>query len=363
MEIFMKTARIIVTVFTALGVLASSELVSAQSGQILYQRDFVQMWKNGERSFSLDDDGWQTYCETLNGNGSADAAENKMSMQSGGIVGGGRYKRPGVEAVYNTELIGRTCVMGQNYGMNLKLSFWFNARFNGLTPMSGFYFRYYYPTENNAAGYKTELVYKAENGAEYRLKEWNADWMGKRQTFTSGYKLEFDGESTKLTLENKTYPSAGVFESETVSLKAALEQQGITDYNRTGRFALVGEAGYGRLQIENITIKSEPKISLDTDSVSVLDGGVYAYADCLGEVSSYGEAAAAVYDPDGVLIGMAFGQKAEGKDGLEFHIKVGKDTLPSGIRLFLVGSDMMLTPCDISTLYEIEQPSVCGAMK
>ncbi len=354
MEIFMKTTRIIAAVFTALSVLASSEFVSAQSGQILYQRDFVQMWNDGETSFSLDNDGWQTYCETVSGNDSADAAENKMSMQSGGIVGGGRYESIGVEAVYSTELIGGTCVTGQNYGVNLRLSFWFNARFNGLAPMSGFYFRYYYPTENEATEYKTELVYRADDGTEYRLKEWDADWMGKQQTFVSGYNLEFDGESARLTLENKTYPSAGVFESGTVNLKAELEKQGVTDYIRSGRFALVGEVGYGRLQIENITIKSEPKISLDTDSIRILDGGIYAYADCFGEVSSYGEAAAAVFDPDGVLIGMAFGQKAEGKDGLEFHIKVGKDTFPSDIRLFLVGSDMMLTPCDISTLYEIE---------
>lgn len=293
----------------------------------LYSRDYLQMWKDGVRDYKAEDDGWTTYCKGITSAGT-NSVFVQDSARNGQLAGG---QDNNTTALYNTDLSGANIVKGQNFGMNMRLQIWFNAKFNGTTPVSGFYFRHSFTSDT--VMYTTELIYRDESGKTYTLYS-SEPVKGKEKTYQLDYELRFDSETAQLKLINNTISDEEI-DTGVLNLKELLAAKGVEEYNKSGKFAFMGEVQYGFVAIRNIEIKSwqiEPKFTEFTSgmaqagaprgSLAVLNGDDKSSigVDLSGQVD--GIAQAELY---------VDGEDAEAFDISDCNLRADLPKLPKGI--------------------------------
>lgn len=343
-------------------VCAETDISDANNLKTVYKRDFVETYNLGNTSYSADNDGWTTMCYRACGGEGEYVPERKMLMvnRNGNIYfggGGDGWAAPNVIAVYNTKLNGSCGVTGLNSGRNLRLKLWFNANINGMTPVSGFYFRYYYETEDNVQKYKAQLVYCEDTGTEHILYTTDKTNNVFGQTSDVEYELIFDDMTAELKLTNQGGDGTrgAVFETGKINLSGLLAEKGVSEYNKSGKFALEADAGYGFLGMKNIEIKTAASdVAVNEDSIRLSEEVVTADAIYVSREEGLPTIIAALYSPDGELIGVEI-IKCEASGGTaSLRINAKKESIPAKMRIFLMDSGLQYGTICASPEYEIQ---------
>lgn len=265
----MKNVKYIITALAICAVsiqLVFSVFAEEDYYKTVYDKDFVQLWSSGVRDYDPNDDGWLTYCPQVDTEPSEDNKMQIWEASDGALRGAGT----GVKAVYDTVLNGSTIVKGRNYGINLSPVFWFNANFDGVTPVSGFYFQYIYSDDKHV-----ELVYQDEKGKKFILYSEKEDTVFGNSSEVA-YELDFDGETAELKLINKGGDGTlnAEFDSGKINLREELAKHNIDKYNGSGKFAVTADVPWGFLTIKNISIKNwsvtADKMKIKTSDIETL---------------------------------------------------------------------------------------------
>lgn len=313
----------------------------------LYKKNFKQMYEDNDTSYDVNCD-WITYCTNLKYNDVSQ--DGKMQICEGGLCGG-RDKE--TAAIYRWKLNSAASIKGENYGMNMKLSFWFHAKFNGKIPFSGAYFRYYYETDKKYV----ELVYQKEPGVSYVLYSAEANEVISA-TASIEYELVFDDEEAELKLKNRN--TGKIFDSGKINLRECLANQGISEFNSRGQFALTADTEWGYLSMRNIEIVSyepaatlNPTLYIQPDSLKISGDRIEITAvyDNLG--ISAPKIISAVYDGTGMLLGVGLAEGKQNLNSVPVSVEIQKNSSPARVKLFCVNSEDSLSPISTSPEYEI----------
>lgn len=279
--------------------------------------------------YDIDSLGWSTYSSKTNSSSTGGDTTGQMELFKGTTPAGLMSDGSGT-AVYNTNL-------GNNFVVNTKichwsvsdLKLWFNAKFSGTTPQTGFYFMF-------DSSKNLKLVY-TDGTTEYELYS-AATTATYCSNFDSTYTLNYDNGVIKITAVRGDYT-----DDVEINLAEKLSEKSVSDFDTTGKFAIQSNSSGGFIDIRNVSISaSVADVALAekvTDGDTVSTSAVYQSPQ-LTPVNVI----AAAYDATGALIAVDVksGTNSIGKIDFEMEKSVSADA--KKVKFFLIDTLEKLTP-------------------